>query len=126
MKTVKRLLRDNTRAFGTIDTARFSRALLPLRNTPDRDTKKLPAQVLFGRPLQDFLPSPKRKLMGELWERLADQRALALANRSTKMSESWEQKTRLLVPLKVGDHVFIQNQEGNHSRRWDKRDSTSS
>ena len=39
--------------------------------------------------------------MGE-WERLADQRALAMA--STKASESWEQITRLLAPLKIGDH----------------------
>ena len=32
---------------------------------------------------------------------LADQRAIALAGRATKMSESWEHKTRLLAPLKV-------------------------
>ena len=59
--------------------------------------------------------------MGELWERLADQRALVLARRGTKMSESREHKIRLLAPLKVGDYVFIQNQEGNFPRRWDKR-----
>ena len=94
MKTIMRLLRDNTGAFGTVHTARFSRALLTLRNTLDRETKKSPAQVLFGRPIQDFLLSLKRKLMGELWETLADQRALALVRRGTKMSESWEHKTR--------------------------------
>ena len=47
VKTIKRLLRDNTGAFGTVNTARFSRALLTLCNTPDRDTKKSPVQVLF-------------------------------------------------------------------------------
>merc|ERR1712030_166559 len=30
-------------------------------------------------------------------------------------------RTRPLAPLKVGDSVFIQNQEGNYPRRWDKR-----
>ena len=34
VKTIKRLLRDNTEAFGTVHTARFSRALLTLCNTP--------------------------------------------------------------------------------------------
>ena len=37
------------------------------------------------------------------------------------MSVSWSMRTRLLAPLKVGDSVFIQNQEGNYPRRWDKR-----
>ena len=74
-----------------------------MRNTQERDTKKSPAQVLFGRPLRDFLPSLNRKLLGELWEMLADQRAHTLAKRGTKMS------------------VFIQNQEGNYPCRWDKR-----
>ena len=37
------------------------------------------------------------------------------------MSDAWNMRTRLLAPLKVGDHVFIQNQEGNYLRRWDKR-----
>ena len=26
-----------------------------------------------------------------------------------------------LLPLRVGDHVLIQNQTGNHPKRWDKR-----
>ena len=39
VKTVKRMLRDNVSARGTLDRARVSRALLQLRNTPDRDTK---------------------------------------------------------------------------------------
>ena len=114
VKTVKRLLRDNIGLSGTLDTAKFSRALLTLRNTPDRDTKESPAQVLFGRQLRDFLPTHRSKLMGDVWEKLANQRAQALAGRCTKMNDFWENKTRLLAPLKVGDHVFIQNQEGNY------------
>ena len=59
--------------------------------------------------------------MGEVWEKLADQREHALARRATKMSDAWNMRTGLLAPLKVGDHVFIQNQEGNYLRQWDKR-----
>ena len=39
VKTVKRMLRDNVSARVTLYRANVSRALLPLRNTPDRDTK---------------------------------------------------------------------------------------
>ena len=31
------------------------------------------------------------------------------------------EKTKPLLPLRVGDHVLIQNQTGNHPKRWDKR-----
>ena len=74
VRQVKRLLRDNIGQSGTLDTAKLSRALLTMHNTPDRDTKKSSAQVLFGRQLRDFLPTPQTRLMGEVWEKLADQR----------------------------------------------------
>ena len=111
---MKRLLRDNIGLSGTLDTAKFSRALLTLRNTPDRDTKESPAQVLFGRRLRDFLPTPQKRLVGEVWEKLEDQRAYAFARRGTKMTDSWTMRTRSLAPLKVGDSVLIKNQEGNY------------
>jgi hypothetical protein len=38
VKTVKRMLRDNVSARGTLDRAAMSRALLQLRNILDRDT----------------------------------------------------------------------------------------
>jgi hypothetical protein len=56
VKTVKRMLRDNVSARGTLDRAAVSRALLQLRNTPDRDTKLSPAKALYGREFRDFLP----------------------------------------------------------------------
>ena len=56
VKQMKRLLRMNVGAYGTLDTAKFSRAILQLRNTPDRDTRLSPAEALYGRKLKDFLP----------------------------------------------------------------------
>jgi hypothetical protein len=46
VKTVKRMLRDNLSARGTLDRGRVSRALLQLRNTPDKDTKLSLAKAL--------------------------------------------------------------------------------
>ena len=121
VKTVKRMLRDNMSARGTLDTALVSSAVVQLRNTPDRDTKLSPAKALFGRELRDFLPRPSSALMGELWMNLADAREMALGRRSMKAEKQWSEHTRALPPLKVGDSVMIQNQRGNHPLRWDKR-----
>ena len=35
--------------------------MLGYRNTPDRDTGRSPAQVLFGRSLKEFLPGPAER-----------------------------------------------------------------
>jgi hypothetical protein len=121
VKTVKRMLRDNVGADGSLDRAGISRALLQLRNTPDRDTKLSPAKALFGRELRDFLPRPGSALMGELWMNLAEARETALATRGMKAEQKWSEHTRPLPPLKVGDNVMVQNQRGNHPLRWDKR-----
>ena len=37
-----------------------------------------------------------------------------------KSAEYWNEHTRQLPPLKVGDFVRIQNQTGQYSKRWDK------
>ena len=120
MKQVKIMLRMNMGEYGTVDTAKFSRAILQVRNTPDRDTRISPAEALFGRKLKDFLPSPKRNLIGGMWKEIADKREQALARRSTKANESCKEHTRLLRPLVIGDFVFVQNQSGNHKLRWDR------
>jgi hypothetical protein len=121
VKTVKRMLRENVSSTGYLDRAKFSRVLLQLRITPDRDTRMSPAVALFGRHLSDFLPRHKETLMGDMWTKLADARETALARRGTDAREKWSAHTKSLKPLLEGDSVFVQNQTGNHQKRWDKR-----
>ena len=106
-----------------MDRAWVSRALLQLRNTPDRDTKLSPAKALYGGELRNFLPRPGSSLMGEMWMNLADDRETALGRRATNATKEWTEHTRALLTLNVGDHLMIQNQSGNHPLRWDKRRS---
>jgi hypothetical protein len=49
VKTVRRMLMDIMSAKGILDKAVVSRALLQLRNTPDRDSKLSPAKALYER-----------------------------------------------------------------------------
>ena len=56
VKTIKRLIVDNTGPLGSIDNNSFAAALLLYRNTPDRDTGLSPAQILYARQLKDTLP----------------------------------------------------------------------
>ena len=49
-------IRNHTNSAGVPDWDKISRALLNHRNTPDPEWKLSMAQILFGRPVRDFLP----------------------------------------------------------------------
>ena len=51
VKSMKRLLRENTNAGGKLDNDRFTRAILQYRNTPQQGMGMSPAMDLFGRQL---------------------------------------------------------------------------
>ena len=118
---MKRLIAENTGPGGTLDTDKMLRAMLQYRNTPDPDTGLSPAEIIFGRQIRDFTPVlPGKYKPRDGWVRTLERREEALSRRHVKDHERWSEHTKRLPPLKVGDNVFIQNQEGNHPRRWEK------
>jgi hypothetical protein len=121
VKTVKRLLTDNISPTGSLDVDKFQKAILLYRNTVDPETKSSPALAVFGRPIRDMIPIiPGRYVPHETWRELMGHRELALAKRHSRGHERWNEHTRQLPPLKIGDHVYVQNLTGNFPRRWER------
>ena len=121
VKTVKRMIADNSGPHGELDTDKFQRAILQYRNCPDKDTKLSPAECLFGRPIRDFIPIlPGRYRPHSTWRETLQAREGALRNRHMRVAERWSEHTRRLPPLVVGDRVRVQNQVGPHPTKWDK------
>ena len=121
VKSVKRLIMDNTGPNGTLNTDKFQRAILHYRNTPDRETGISPAMCIFGRAIRDFIPvHPGRYLPHPAWRETLIAREEALRNRHHKMCERLSEHTQHLPPLKVGDCVRVQNQRGRSANKWDK------
>merc|ERR1712082_16725 len=82
VKTVKRLIARNVDPRRTLDTDALAMALLQHRNTPDRDTGRSPAQVLFSRKLQDAIPvRPEDLKLRPEWVLTSEARERALARR---------------------------------------------
>jgi hypothetical protein len=93
------------------------------RNTPDPDTGLSPAQVLFGRPVKDFMPIiPGKFRPQEGWRLVQEDREKALRLRYCRGKEKWSEHTKKLPKLSVGDRVLIQNQMGTPkvAKRWDR------
>ena len=62
VKSAKRLIRNNLSQTGSLNTDKLTRALLQHRNTPCAITGLSPAQILFGRVLRGFSPTPTWKV----------------------------------------------------------------
>ena len=121
VKTVKRMIVNNTGPGGTLNTDKFQRAMLQYRNTPDRDTNLSPAMCVFGRSIRDFIPvHPGRYLPHPTWRETLVAREEALRNRHQKVCERLTEHTRPLPPLEIGDCVRIQNQSGPNPTKWDR------
>ena len=120
VKSMKRLIRENTNRDGSLTNDKFLQALMTYRNTPDRDTQLSPAQVIFGRNLRDFLPSPQTRYRPQPeWIMMREDREKALARRAISNMEKLDRNCRVLPKLAVGDSVLVQNQVGNHPSKWD-------
>ncbi len=80
VKSMKRLIASNVGSGGSLDNDNFAEAILQYRNTPDRDTKFSPAQVLYARKLRDGIPCRPGDLeLRKEWVLAADAWEQALA-----------------------------------------------
>ena len=126
VKSMKRLLQDNTSADGSILNDSFTRAMLQFRNCPDPANGISPAEIVFGRSLKDALPiNPHSQVFNNrrirpMWRRMWENRERTLRTRFAKQVESLQSKTKSLSPLLEGDVCRIQNQCGRFPLRWDK------
>ncbi len=126
MKATKRLLRSNIGPNGSLDSDRFIRVLLQQWNTPDPDCNISPAQVVFGKPLQDslsfvnLLEKFSNLHIRPAWREVWMLNESSLRTRYTQSQEAIDAHTRPQLPLKVGDRCFIQNGAGNFHKRWDR------
>ena len=119
VKAMKRLMRDNTGPRGRLDNDAFARALLMFRNTPMQGVGLSPAQIVFGRELRDTMPfKPGKGAMHKEWRITAEDREKALARRHHTNMERLNEHVKELKALKVGQSVLVQNQAGNHGKRW--------
>jgi hypothetical protein len=119
VKTVKRIIQDNTGRGGTLDCDKAAMALLQYRNTPIKLLGYSPAQLLFHRDLRDCLPTiPTRLRLHKDWNTLANKREKAFQQRNEITVARYNQTTRSLPVLTVGCDVWIQD-VSNHGR-WDR------
>ena len=121
VKTVKRMITNNTGDNGELDRDALQRAILQYRNTPAPDTTLSPAMCVFGRPIRDFIPIlPGKYKPHQTWKETLKAREEALRNRHMRSAEYWSEHTKKLRPLEVGNYVRLQNQTGPHPKKWDK------
>jgi len=129
VRITKRLLEDNMGPDGSINNDKIVRALLQLRNTPDKDCKLSPAEVLFGRPLKDAMPRLDKTVavfenpqMHPSWHEAWTAKEKAIRARMVNTCERLEHGSKELPPLREGDMVFIQNQSAASGKpnKWDR------
>ena len=114
---------DNSKLDGSPDMDKIARAVMQHRNTPDSEYGISPAQLVFGRPIRDFLPvKPGDFSPREVWIDNREKRELAMRKRVMRGQEKWTEHTRDLPALSPGSRVLIQNQygAGKAAKRWDK------
>ena len=121
VKSAKRILMDNTDSFGRLNHDKTARAFLTHRNTPVQGVGLSPAQMLYGRPIRDFLPMLLTTMkVSPQWKDIREKREVAMAKRHIINKARYDTHSRSLDPLQVGDSVLIQNQTGPYPNRWHK------
>ena len=130
VKSMKRALECNVDRDGSLDNDAVVRALLQLRNTPDRECGLSPAQILFGRSLRDSLPQLDKSVpifdnlqLQDVWRKAWEAKETSIQTRAKHSEERLAEHSKTLPSLVVGDHVFIQNQNSSTKqyKKWDRQ-----
>ena len=116
------MIMENLTPSGSLDTDKFTRALLIHRNQTDPVSGLSPAQVIFGRQLRDHLPLQPEKFQPRAeWRLEADQRERAFSKRHLLKHEQLSSTSKTLPNLKVGDCVAIQDKSNTgKAGKWTK------
>ena len=100
--------------------------MMQLQNTPDPDCNVSPAQIVFGRPLRDAFAFANRL------EKFTNEQVHPVWRHAWQQKEEKHSANVFTIPLRhvmstpdssalnIGDRCYIQNQTGNHPRRWDR------
>ena len=56
MKSMQRLMADNLKTSSSLDLDKFVSVILSYKNTPYKTCKMSPAELVFGRQMNDLLP----------------------------------------------------------------------
>ena len=118
VKSAKRIIRDNVGPNGSLNTNKVVQALLAHRNGPDPTTKVSPAQIVFGRSIQDLIPQHSY-VPDKPWIELAKAREKSFLRRHYLKAENDIHHSKLPA-LSIGDSVYIQDQTGQTPTRWSK------
>lgn len=77
-----------------------------------------PAQLLFGRPLADFLPAnPSAYKLHPYWDEQVKRAQHQRSARHSKVEQRYNFGTKSLLPLPIGQQVVLQNLS---TKRWDR------
>ena len=116
VKSAKRIIRDNTRADGSLDNDRSVRAILQHRNTPLKDLGMSPAQLLLHRELRDHVPAnPSHYELHKDWVLAAKEREKLHARHSEPLEAAYNRSAHTLEPLTTQTAVMIQTKG-----KWNK------
>ena len=110
VKSAKRIVMDNSKLDGSPDLDRITRAIMQHRNTPDTEFGLSLSQLVYGRPIRDFLRiRPGDFSPAEDWVDCREKFELAMRKRVLRGAERLSEHTRDLPPLTPGSKVLIQN-----------------
>ena len=85
-----------------------------------------PAKIVFGQPQRDAFTFVKRltkfanRLIRCTWREAWRAKEDVLRMRAVRNNAALLTNSRPLLALHRGDRMFLQNQTGNHPRKWDK------